>query len=60
MEIRQDLISEPEGVEAWVSRLARIVTELNRLPGVHEVRHYGSRAGGLAVEDTDDLKGLAP
>ena len=60
VEIRQDLISEPEGVEAWVSRLARIVTELNRLPGVHEVRHYGSRAGGLAVEDTDDLKGLAP
>ncbi len=58
VEIRQDLISEPEGVAAWADRLLRIVTELNNLPGVHDVGHYGSRAGGLAADD--DLKGLVP
>ena len=50
VEIRQDLIGEPAGAAAWADRLARIVSALNRLPGVHEVRHYGSRAGGLAAD----------
>jgi predicted N-formylglutamate amidohydrolase len=52
IEIRQDLIGDADGAEAWAERLAAIVSELNRLPGVHAVHHYGSRAGGLA-EDRD-------
>ncbi len=52
LEIRQDLIGEAAGAEAWAERLARVVSGLNRLPGVHAIRHYGSRAGGLAADDS--------
>ena len=48
IEIRQDLIGDAAGAAAWAARLARIVADLNRLAGVHEIRHYGSHAGGLA------------
>ncbi len=58
VEIRQDLIGERDGTEAWAGRLARIVADLDRLAGVHEVRHYGSRAGGLAVDGGSDREGL--
>ena len=57
VEIRQDLIGEPDGAEAWAGRLAGIVADLNRLAGVHEVRHYGSRAGGLAAGGGDQRQG---
>jgi predicted N-formylglutamate amidohydrolase len=45
VEIRQDLIAEADGVEAWAGRLADILARLNRLPEVHAIRHYGSRTG---------------
>jgi predicted N-formylglutamate amidohydrolase len=50
VEIRQDLIGEAAGVAAWAERLTEIVADLERLPGVHDIRHYGSRAGGLAAD----------
>jgi predicted N-formylglutamate amidohydrolase len=45
IEIRQDLIANDAGIEAWVARLAPILERLNALPDVHNVRHFGSKAG---------------
>ena len=45
LEIRQDLIGDSAGAEAWANRLAPIVADLNRLPGVHDIRRFGSLAG---------------
>ncbi len=39
VEIRQDLIGDPDGAEAWAERLAMIVAELNHREDLHEVRH---------------------
>jgi predicted N-formylglutamate amidohydrolase len=36
IEIRQDLIADERGVEAWAARLGDILVELNPLPGLHE------------------------
>ncbi len=58
VEIRQDRIGDEQGAEAWAERLARIVGDLNRLAGVHQVRHYGSRAGGLTADDSGDPQGV--
>jgi predicted N-formylglutamate amidohydrolase len=57
VEIRQDLIGEAQATEAWAERLAAIVTGLNRLSGVHDIRHFGSRAGGLPIDGNDDSEG---
>ncbi len=54
VEIRQDLIGEAAGAEAWAERLARIVSDLNRLAGVHAIRRYGSSAGGLDADPGSD------
>lgn len=45
VELRQDLIADEAGVEAWAERLAAILAELGRLPAIREVRHFGSRTG---------------
>lgn len=45
IEIRQDLIADPDGVEEWSARLADILADLNRRPAMHEIRHFGSRTG---------------
>ncbi|PWV97238.1 putative N-formylglutamate amidohydrolase [Hoeflea marina] len=42
LEIRQDLIGDDAGIEAWVDRLAPILEGINALADLHEVRHYGS------------------
>ncbi len=47
IEIRQDLIAGPSGVEAWTARLAPIVDAINRRPDIHVVKMYGSRTGPL-------------
>ena len=57
IEIRQDLIGGEDEAAAWAARLARIVAGLNRLPGVHAIRHYGSRAGGLTADANKDGEG---
>ena len=48
IEIRQDLIADEGGVEAWAARLAAILAELNRVAELHEIRHFGSRTGPVA------------
>ena len=58
VEIRQDLIGEPAGAAQWADRLARIVSPLNRLPGVHDIHHYGSHAGGLAADQSTYPEGV--
>jgi predicted N-formylglutamate amidohydrolase len=45
VELRQDLIADEAGVAAWADRLAAILDDLNRLPEIHEIRHFGSRTG---------------
>ena len=47
IEIRQDLIAEDTGAEAWAERLAPIIDAINRRPDIHEVRQYGSRTGPM-------------
>ncbi|MBU0583329.1 MAG: N-formylglutamate amidohydrolase [Alphaproteobacteria bacterium] len=47
LEIRQDLIADDAGAEAWAARLAPIVDAINRRPDIHVVRQYGSRTGPL-------------
>jgi predicted N-formylglutamate amidohydrolase len=47
LEIRQDLIADPAGAEAWAGRLAPIVDAINRRPDIHVARRYGSRTGPL-------------
>lgn len=44
IEVRQDLIADPAGVEAWAQRLAPMVEELNAMPDMHVVKQFGSRA----------------
>ncbi len=44
LEIRQDLIADAAGVEAWAQRVAPIIEEINAMPDMHVVRHYRSRA----------------
>ena len=39
IEIRQDLIADEAGAEAWAERLAPIVDAINRRPDIHEVQH---------------------
>jgi predicted N-formylglutamate amidohydrolase len=45
VELRQDLIADGAGVAAWAGRLAAILLELQTLPGLREIRHFGSRSG---------------
>ena len=47
LEIRQDLIVDDAGADAWATRLAPIVDAINRRPDIHVVRQYGSRTGPL-------------
>jgi predicted N-formylglutamate amidohydrolase len=48
IEIRQDLIADEDGVEAWAARLAALLAEINRVAELHEIRHFGSRTGPVA------------
>jgi predicted N-formylglutamate amidohydrolase len=45
IEIRQDLIADEAGAQAWAERLAPIVDAINARPDIGEVRRYGSRTG---------------
>ena len=46
LEVRQDLIADDEGVQAWAGILAPLLEEANDRPEMHEIRHYGSRTDG--------------
>lgn len=45
IEIRQDLIADDTGADAWVARLAPIIEAVDRRPDIHRVEHHGSRTG---------------
>ncbi len=45
IEIRQDLIADEAGAEAWAARLAPIVDAINARPDIHRVKQFGSRTG---------------
>lgn len=45
IEIRQDLIADDTGADAWVGRLAPIIEAVDRRPDIHRVEHHGSRTG---------------
>ena len=47
IEIRQDLIADDAGAEAWAARLAPIIDAINARPDIHQVRQYGTRTGPL-------------
>lgn len=49
LEIRQDLIADEAGADSWAARLAPVLEELNAMPDMHVVRHYGSRTGPFAA-----------
>jgi predicted N-formylglutamate amidohydrolase len=46
VEIRQDLIGDALGVEAWAQRLATILDAINDRPDIHVRQWHGSRTGG--------------
>ena len=48
IELRQDLIADTAGVEDWARRLAATLAELGSLPGLREIRHFGSRTGPVS------------
>jgi len=45
IELRQDLIADHAGVEAWSARLADILANMEDKDEIHKIRHYGSRSG---------------
>ena len=47
IEVRQDLISTPEGVQSWAERLAPILAHINAMAAIHDICHYGSRTGAV-------------
>lgn len=47
IEVRQDLIADETGTEAWAARLAPIIDGINSRPDIHQVKMYGSRTGPL-------------
>jgi predicted N-formylglutamate amidohydrolase len=44
IEIRQDLIADEAGQREWAARIAQWLREAEALPGLRQVRHYGSHA----------------
>lgn len=49
IEVRQDLIATEQGAQEWADRLAPILRQINDLPDIHDICHYGSRTGAVAV-----------
>ncbi len=47
IEIRQDLIREPDGQREWAERLTPMLEAINARPDIHEVKQFGSRTGPL-------------
>ena len=48
IEVRQDLIDDEAGVQAWADRLEPIISGLEADPDLAVIRHYGSRTGPVA------------
>jgi predicted N-formylglutamate amidohydrolase len=50
IEVRQDLIANETGANAWAELLAPHLIALNACAGLHQTRFFGSRAGGLRAD----------
>jgi predicted N-formylglutamate amidohydrolase len=50
IEVRQDLIATQVDAEAWALRLARLLRPIISSPGIHERRHFGTRASVKSQE----------
>jgi len=50
IEIRQDLIADQAGADAWIERLVPILLAINARADVHQVQHFGSRTGPVDHE----------
>jgi predicted N-formylglutamate amidohydrolase len=46
IEIRQDLIADPAGADAWAARLGALLAPVLARPDSHMIQHYPSRADG--------------
>lgn len=47
IEIRQDLIADQAGADAWADRLAPILDAINGRPDIHVAQQFGSRTGPI-------------
>ncbi len=45
IELRQDLVSDDDGVSVWADRLIDVLKGLRHQEGLNTVRHYGSASG---------------
>ena len=54
LEVRQDLIGEAAGMDAWAARLAPILTAMNADPDLHLYRRYPSRTGPYDIAYRDE------
>jgi predicted N-formylglutamate amidohydrolase len=55
IEVRQDLISEPEGQAEWAARLARILPPILKDPALARIEHFGSRTGHGRIAPARDV-----
>jgi len=60
IEVRQDLIADAAGAADWARRLAPLIAIINRMPGMHDVRFFGSRTGPVDQVDHPALAGILP
>lgn len=49
IELRQDLIAEPEGQRRWARILADVLQDMSSVAGPYEIEHFGSRNTLIAV-----------
>lgn len=47
IEVRQDLVRDPNGVKEWVERLAPIVEKINTMPENHRREWHGTRTSAV-------------
>jgi len=44
LEVRQDLVTDIQGVQEWIDRLAPMLEKVNCHGDIHKISHFGSRA----------------
>ena len=54
LEVRNDLIETPAGVQEWADRLEPILRDAIAEPALHVVRHYGSESDDDATRQGGD------
>ncbi len=54
LEVRNDLIATPAGVQEWADRLEPMLRDILADPTLHEIRHYGSASDDDATSEGED------